>query len=182
LATRLGGVCFVLLAAKALAAAPAVAPEAKLEQAKADMKALTDGVQAIERFRPLAGGRAVRASCLAEKLAEARAGVQIGSGELTIVESALADGPQQESGAHARAADPDAKRRDDDVAHALTRLDLLTDRAREVVRAARICVDEDVSAVTVTRVEVEISPGVPTTDPAALPPPPPVTAERPPER
>jgi hypothetical protein len=162
LATRLGGIWLVLVAAKALAAAPDPAPATELERAKADMRVLTDGIRAVERIAALADGRAVRASCVAEKLAEARAGVQIGSGELATVETIWA---RDQS-----AAAPEVRNQDEsDLAYALTRLHLLADRALELSRAARVCVDEDRSSVTVTRVQVEIVPGILPDDPTALP-------------
>ena len=171
--TRLGGVWLVLVAAKALAADPDP-PRAptELERAKAEMRVLTDSVQAIERVAALTGGRAVRASCVAEKLAQARAGVQIGSGELARIESISAHDQSQ--------AEPAARNQDEsDLAYALTRLHLLADRALEVTRAARVCADEDHSSVTITRVDVQIAPGTPADDPTALPPQRPPNLERP---
>jgi len=166
LTRRLGGVWCLLVAAKALAAAPDSALADKLVHAKAEMRVLTDSVQSIERLRPLAEGRAVRASCVAEKLAEARAAVQIGSNDLAVVEAVA-----QEMTEHpAPPADAQAKRQAEDLAHALTRLEMLADRAREAIRGARVCVNDDDSAVTVTRVEVEIAPTTSSPDPTALPP------------
>jgi len=183
LRTRLGGMCLVLMASTALAAAPAPAPASQLDQAKAAMKAMADSVQWIERLVGMTTARAVRGGCVAEKLAEARAGVQIGSRDLGIIEDALAHEPAADTaGGHAagaRKADPAAKKRAEDVAHALTRLELLADRSRELKQAARICTDEDLGAVDITQVEVQIAPAVPDGDPTATPGPPPLTPDRP---
>jgi len=178
LRTRLGGVWLVLVAARALAAEPAP-PPSLLERAKTDMRALTDSVQFIERVSALAAGRAVRANCVAEKLAEARAGVQIGNGEVAIIQENLQAPPPTDERHRDR---QEEKRRAEDIDHALARLGFLADRARELTRAARICADEDTSAVSITRVEVEVAPSVPEGDPTALPRSPVQTLDRPGER
>jgi len=120
---------------------------------------------------------------VAEKLAEARAGVKIGSDDLGIIEDALAHEQAGETrgapAGRAGKADPAAKKRAEDVAHALTRLELLADRSRELKQAARTCADEDHGAVDITRVEVEISPAVPGGDPTAAPGLPPLGPDRP---
>lgn len=178
MARRLGGgLWLVLVAARALAAAPATST--LLEEARTRMRVLTDSVQTIERIAVLADGRAVRASCAAEKLAEARAGVQIGSGEVAIVQENL-DAPAAPDEAHRDRAKE--KQRAEDIDHALARLGFLADRARELIRAARICADEDRSGITVTRVEVQIAPAVPEGDPTALPGPGRPAPDRPGER
>ncbi len=54
-----------------------------------------------------------------------------------------------EPGRRAAAADAEAR------AHALMRLDLIAKRTVEVERAARVCVEDDLSSIDITEVQVE---------------------------
>jgi hypothetical protein len=131
--------------------APAGArPDPKVE-ARAEIRTLVAGIQQIERIRAKTPPDAMDASCVDEKLAEARAGLQIAAGELARLDDGLA--------ARDRAEDD----------YALHRLRLLVERAGELGRAARVCATEELSSIDTTKVEVEISPSVPGGDPTALP-------------
>jgi hypothetical protein len=144
-----GLVVIWLVVAGAQQAAPAAevaAAGSPLAHGRQQMKALTDSVQRIERLGMEARGRYVRSSCVAERLAEAKAGVQIASGEIAKIEVSL------------RRPDADQKAEEENRAYAVTRLDMLAERAKEVERAARACNDDDRSAIDITRVEVEVSP------------------------
>ncbi len=113
------------------------------------------GIQQIERIRAKAHADPLDGSCVDEKLAEARAGLQIAGAEL---------GRVQESAAPEAAGERD---------YALHRLHLLVERSAELTRAARVCATEELSTIDTTKVEVEISPAVPRGDPTvpALGPP-----------
>jgi hypothetical protein len=125
------------------AATRTVDPES---EARAQIRELVAGIQQIERIRAKTPPGALDAGCVDEKLAEARAGLQIAGAEL---------GRIRESTAPESAGDRD---------YALHRLHLLVERAEGLTRAARVCATEELSTVDTTKVEVEISPSVPRGD------------------
>jgi hypothetical protein len=121
------------------------------------------GIQQIERIRAKTPAIALDGSCVDEKLAEARAGLQIAAAELARLDDGQARGDASENDYAAR------------------RLRLLVERSGELAHAARTCATEELSTIDTTKVEVEISPSVPAGDPTLprgewLPP------ERPPQR
>lgn len=124
------------------ASAPRPAADPEVE-ARAQIRSLVAGIQQIERIRAKTPPGALDAGCVDEKLAEARAGLQIAGAELGHV--------RQSTGPDA-AADRD---------YALRRLRLLVERADGLTHAARVCATEELSTVDTTKVEVEISPSVP---------------------
>jgi hypothetical protein len=120
--------------------------------AHAEIRTLVAGIQQIERIRAKTPADARDGSCVDEKLAEARAGLQLAGAELARLEDGVA-------------------RRDtsqDD--YASRRLSLLVERSQELTRAARVCATEELSTIDTTQVEVEISPTVPGGDPTGPPP------------
>lgn len=104
-------------------------------------------MQQIERIRAKTPAIALDGSCVDEKLAEARAGLQIAAAELARLEDGQARGDATENDYAAR------------------RLGLLVERSGELARAARVCATEELSTIDTTKVEVEISPSVPSGDP-----------------
>ena len=127
----------------ALTPKPTADPEA---EARAEIRLLVAGIQQIERVRAKTPPGEMDAGCVDEKLAEARAGLQIAGAELGHVRDSTA---------------PEAAGERD---YALRRLHLLVERAEGLTRAARVCATEDLSTVDTTKVEVEISPAVPRGD------------------
>jgi hypothetical protein len=134
--------------------APAPPPD-PLAEARKQMKVLYDGVAHIQRALDAAGKQAVRASCVEERLADARAHLRLGGDEVARLEASLTQGKRP-----ADAADAELR------ARALMRLEMLAARTREVEHAAEICVGDDRSAIDVTEVRVDIAP-VPTADESA---------------
>jgi hypothetical protein len=120
-------------------------------EAQVQIRKLVAGIQQIERIRAKTPRDFLDTSCVDEKLAEARAGLQIAGGELSRLDDSLT------------AAGGDG------AEYALHRLDLLVQRGDELVRAARVCATEELSTVDTTKVEVEISPAVPSEDPTRPP-------------
>jgi hypothetical protein len=136
----------------ALSARPLATPTADGEAAaRGDIRLLVAGIQQIERIRAKAPSNPLDASCVDEKLAEARAGLQIAGTELERLREGTGAGAAGE--------------RD----YALHRLHLLVERAEEVTRGARVCATEELSSIDTTKVEVEISPTVPRGDPTGPP-------------
>ena len=109
------------------------------------------GIQQIERIRSKTPAIALDGSCVDQKLAEARAGLQIAAAELARLEDGQARGDDGENDYVAR------------------RLRLLVERSGELDRAARVCATEELSTIDTTKVEVEISPSVPPGDPTRPP-------------
>jgi len=135
----------------AIAARPTAPPPDRRVDARAQVRTLVAGIQQIERIRAKTPATALDGSCVDEKLAEARAGLQIAAAELARVDEGLAGNDAAENDYAAR------------------RLRLLVERSAELGRAARVCATEELSSVDTTKVEVEISPSVPPGDPT-LPP------------
>ena len=106
------------------------------------------GIQEIERIRAKTPANALDGSCVDQKLAEARAGLQIGAAELARLDEGLEASENE---------------------YAARRLALLVERSAELARAARVCATEELSTIDTTKVEVEISPSVPPGDPTRPP-------------
>jgi hypothetical protein len=142
---------------------PALRPVDPELEARAEIRSLVAGIQQIERIRAKTPPGDLDAGCVEEKLAEARAGLQIGGVELGRVRESTA---------------PDAAGERD---YAIHRLHLLVERAEGLTRAARLCATEELSTIDTTKVEVEVSPSVPrgdwTTPPSSF-----VRPERPPSQ
>jgi len=146
----------------ALSAQPG-APAADTEAAaRGEIRVLVAGIQQIERIRAKAPANPRDRSCVDEKLAEARAGLQIGGAELGRLRESVA---------------PEAAGERD---YAFRRPQPLGERSAELTQAARVCATEELSTIDTTKVEVEISPTVPRGDPTG-PPPSYVFPERPPQ-
>lgn len=137
---------------------PTQPPTDAVAVAHKQMRAITDGVARIRRLMPLAENRAVRMTCVMQKLVEAKVHVQLADQEMAAFDAtpsgadtaegtkptAAAAEPRRTAAAHAEAR-----------AHALMRLDLIAKRTVEVERAARVCVEDDLSSIDITEVQVE---------------------------
>ena len=138
--------------AAAAASTASAASADPLAEPRALVKSMYDTAAFIERVQERAGGnRALRASCVSEKLAEAKISIRLAGEELERLEQSLARKDQGE--------------RD----YALRRLRLLAERTRGLQRDARLCAEDDTSSVDVTEVKVEIAPQIPAGDPTNLP-------------
>ena len=142
----------VLMSSLCAVAAPPTAPRPDPRvEARAQIKKLVSDIQLIERIRAKTPAIALDGSCVDQKLAEARAGLQIAAAELSRLDEGQARGDAGENDYAAR------------------RLQLLVERSGELARAARICATEELSTIDTTKVEVEISPSVPAGDPTRPP-------------
>jgi hypothetical protein len=143
----------VLMSSLCALSAPPPAPSGSDPRvdARAQIRTLVAGIQQIERIRAKTPANALDGSCVDEKLAEARAGLQIAAAELARLDDGLArrDAVDKEYAAH--------------------RLQLLVERSGELTGAARVCATEELSTIDTTKVEVEISPSVPPGDPTGPP-------------
>ena len=135
----------------ALATRPtAPLPDPRID-ARVQIRTLVAGIQQIERIRAKTPAIGLDGGCVDEKLAEARAGLQIAAAELARLDEGQARG--------------DATEKD----YAARRLRLLVERSGELAHAARVCATEELSTIDTTKVEVEISPSVPPGDPTGPP-------------
>jgi len=135
----------------ALAAPPTAPPPDPRIDARVQIKTLVAGIQQIERIRAKTPAIGLDGGCVDEKLAEARAGLQIAAAELARLDEGQARGDATENDYAAR------------------RLRLLVERSGELAHAARVCATEELSTIDTTKVEVEISPSVPPGDPTGPP-------------
>jgi hypothetical protein len=137
-----------LMSSLCAVAAPSLAPppDSRIE-VRAQINKLVVDIQLIERIRTKTPAIALDGSCVDEKLAEARAGLQIAAAELARLSDGQPRGDAAENEYSAR------------------RLHLLVERSGELARAARVCATEELSTVDTTKVEVEIAPSVPAGDP-----------------
>jgi hypothetical protein len=135
----------------AVAAPPTAPPPDRRVEARAQIKKLVADIQLIERIRAKTPAIALDGSCVDQKLAEGRAGLQIAAAELARLDEGQARGDAGEN------------------EYAGRRLQLLVERSGELARAARVCATEELSTIDTTKVDVEISPSVPEGDPTRPP-------------
>jgi hypothetical protein len=138
---------------------PAPPPSDPVAVAHRQLRAITDGVARIRRLTPLAENRAVRMTCVMQKLVEAKIHVQLADQEMAAFDAAPMDADKA-LGAKPVVATVEQGRRapavaDAERAHALMRLDLIAKRTVELERAARVCVEDDLSSIDITEVQVE---------------------------
>ena len=146
-----------VVAPSSAAVRPAQPPSDPVAVAHRQMRAITDGVARIRRLMPLAENRAVRMTCVMQKLVEAKVHVQLADNEMAAFDAAPADADTT-SGGKPTAAEPGrrpAAANAEARTHALMRLDLIAKRTVEVERAARVCVEDDLSSIDITQVQVE---------------------------
>jgi hypothetical protein len=141
-----------LMASLCALARPATAPppDPRID-ARVQIRTLVAGIQQIERIRAKTPAIGLDGGCVDEKLAEARAGLQIAAAELARLDEGQARGDASENDYAAR------------------RLRLLVERSGELAHAARVCATEELSTIDTTKVEVDISPSVPPGDPTGPP-------------
>jgi hypothetical protein len=141
------------------AVTPAPAPTDAVAVAHRQIRAITDGVARIRRLMPLAENRAVRMTCVMQHLVEAKIHVQLADKEMEAFDAVPPDADPPEGAKPAAVAAELARRASADTsaarAYALMRLDLIAKRTVELERAARVCVDDDLSSIDITEVQVD---------------------------
>jgi hypothetical protein len=117
-------------------------------QARVELATIEAAPSRIRKLMRGAQDGPMRLSCVQQRLAEAQVHVTLARDEMQIL--APEPGPEPGPGpGHAS---------DGDRAHARRRLELIAQRTLEVERAARLCIDDELSTVTATKFEVEVSP------------------------
>jgi hypothetical protein len=112
---------------------------ASLRDARAQLARIEAGQAKIRNIMRVAHD-SYRLSCVAQRLAEAQVHTALARDEMRALTA--------------------GDRTGGDRAHALTRLRLLDQREAEVERAAKACVDDELSTVSASKLEVEVSPAI----------------------
>ena len=123
------------------------------------MATIEAGPTRIRNFMRGAQNGPMRMSCVAQRLQEAQVHVVLARDEMKVL---AAPETASEHG------------RDSDRAHALKRLALMATRTQEVERAARLCIDDELSTVNATRFQTDVPAeierrGDPTEPPSMMP-------------
>ena len=144
------------------AAVVAAKPTPSLSDARAHLATIEAGPVRIRALMRNAQDTQYHAGCVAQRLAEAQVHVTLARDEMLRFE-----GPSSGPG---------------DKAHAAKRLALIAERTAEVERTARICIEDELSTISATKFEVEVSPAVEAAGDVTKPPPPaPLQDLRPPK-
>jgi hypothetical protein len=125
---------------------------ASLADARARQAEIEAGPAKIRALTRVANDTQYRASCVAQRLAEAQAHVALARDEM----QRLTNPAGLSAG---------------DRAHALRRLTLIAERTREVEQAAHLCVDAEESSITATRSDTGVPPPIQRRGEVTLPPP-----------
>jgi hypothetical protein len=141
---------------------PTLRPEEMTAQAQEYFKAMNDVLKRIQLLQDQAKRQKdiIRLNCVTDKLVQAKV-------NLNIAEQSMAS--LQESIAHA---DEGGR------THEFTRLTIINQKVSVLGAEAENCIGEDLSFIGATRVDVEIDPNIPQTDPTQ-PPAPGTDIERP---
>jgi hypothetical protein len=127
--------------------------------ARLHLVAIEAGPRKIQALMRNAQDTSYHATCVAQRLAEAQVHVTLARDEMRELERPTGD-----------------------KAHAARRLALLAERTAEVEKDARLCIEDELSTISATRFEVEVSPAVEAAGDLTEPPRPEVQAERPPKQ
>jgi len=128
-----------------------------LRDARAQIATIEAAPAKIRTFMRGADGP-VRLSCVQQRLAEAQVHVMLARDEMQTLGRPVTGRDQTSA---------------DDRAHALTRLRLLLQRTQEVERAARACVDDELSTISATKFETQVPAAVQKVGDVTAPPMPP---------
>ena len=135
------------------ARAPAPTAAAALADARAQLAAIEGSPAKIRTFMRGAQTDPYNASCVAQRLAEAQVHVSLARDEMQ------------------RLTDPNGIS-NGDTQHALRRMSLIAKRTQEVERAARLCVEDELSTISATKFDTAVSPPLERRgDPTGPPPP-----------
>jgi hypothetical protein len=126
---------------------------AALRDARAQQAAIDAGPGRIQPLLRGATDTQYHASCVAQRLAEAQVHVTLARDEMQRLTDTAGISPG-------------------DRDHALRRLALIAERTREVERAARACIDDELSSISATRYETAVPPAVERQGDTTAPPPP----------
>jgi hypothetical protein len=114
-----------------------------LRDARGYMATIEGGPTRIRSFMRGAQNGPLRMSCVAQRLQEAQVHVVLARDEMKVLAAAAPETASKHG-------------RDSDREHALRRLSLMAQRTQEVERAARLCIDDELSTVNATKFHTDV--------------------------
>jgi hypothetical protein len=142
---------------------PTLTPQEMLGQGKEYFKAMNDTLAHIQTLQQTARRQKdiIKLNCVTDKLVQAKVNVNIAEQAMTSLQETIS---RSDEGGRT---------------HEFTRLTIVNQKVLVLGTEAENCIGEDLSFVGATRVDVEIDPNIPTTDPTT-PPTPSIDVSRPP--
>jgi hypothetical protein len=128
---------------------PTLSPQEMLGQGKEYFKAMNDTLAHIQTLQQTARRQKdiIKLNCVTDKLVQAKVNVNIAEQAMTTLQENISH--SDEGGR----------------THEFTRLTIVNQKVLVLGTEAENCIGEDLSFVGATRVDVEVDPGIPTTDP-----------------
>jgi hypothetical protein len=142
---------------------PTLTPQEMLGQGKEYFKAMNETLGHIQTLQQTARRQKdiIKLNCVTDKLVQAKVNVNIAEQAMTTLQESI------------------SKSDEGGRTHEFTRLTIVNQKVLVLGTEAENCIGEDLSFVGATRVDVEIDPNIPTTDPTT-PPAPQIDVNRPP--
>ena len=134
---------------------PTMTPAEMVGQSQAYFASMGEAVKRIQTLQDQAKREKdiIRLNCVTDKLVQAKVNINIAEQAMTTLQESIAR------------------------THEFTRLTIVNQKVLVLGTEAENCIGEDLSFVGATRVDVEVDPGIPTTDPT-LPPTPGIDISR----
>jgi hypothetical protein len=140
-----------------------LSPQEMLGQGKEYFRVMNETVVHIQTLQETARRQKdiIKLNCVTDKLVQAKVNINIAEQAMTTMQESIA---RSDEGSRS---------------HEFTRLTIVNQKVLVLGTEAENCIGEDLSFVGATRVDVEVDPNIPTTDPT-LPPAPGIDVSRPP--
>jgi hypothetical protein len=140
-----------------------LSPQEMLGQGKDYFRSMNETMAHIQTLQETARRQKdiIKLNCVTDKLVQAKVNINIAEQSMTTLQESIA---RSDEGSRS---------------HEFTRLTIVNQKVLVLGTEAENCIGEDLSFVGATRVDVEIDPNIPTTDPT-LPPAPGIDINRPP--
>ena len=140
-----------------------LSPQEMLGQGKEYFRTMNETTGHIQTLQETARRQKdiIKLNCVTDKLVQAKVNINIAEQSMTTLQESIA---RSDEGSRS---------------HEFTRLTIVNQKVLVLGTEAENCIGEDLSFVGATRVDVEVDPNIPTTDPT-LPPAPGIDVTRPP--
>ena len=142
---------------------PTLTSEEMINQSRDYAKSMNDTLKRIQTLQDQAKREKdiIRLNCVTDKVVQVRVNISIAEQSMAALQEAVTRNDEGER------------------THEFTRLTIVNQKVLVLGTEAENCIGEDLSFVGATRVDVEVDPGIPTTDPT-IPPTPTIDVSRPP--
>jgi hypothetical protein len=132
---------------------PTLAPQEMVQASKEYFKNMNDVLKRIQTLQEQSKRQKdiIRLNCVTDKLVQAKVNLTIGEQSLAALQESIA---RADEGGRT---------------HEFTRLTIINQKVLVLGTEAENCIGEDLSFVGATRIDVEIDPNIPVTDPTAPP-------------